>query len=240
MQTAQGEHPWAHTALEAFTTGDEQTIPPSECVRRSAAEPDISGTIDHHSRERSDTELGAVLKLADLIRSCGVSLDIRHVSHECIYNTCIRVKHWSSKNSQAKDEHGRAVSGIYEWTALDCQQRLKVLQNLPQKFGSIFKPENVLQFGALWKVGTTTCTCVCCATVYMPMYALHVHACMLVPTCRYMYIALIVHMHTTVLTFCIGLCDTLHHHLMHIPLCWWGPWEGEQTCGAVLKSLHIY
>jgi len=42
-------------------------------------------TIDHRSRERSRTERGAVRSLEELIRSCGVSFEIRRVSHESIH-----------------------------------------------------------------------------------------------------------------------------------------------------------
>lgn len=44
-------------------------------------------TIDHHSRERTNRELGAVNKLAYLIQSCGVSFDIRHVCHVSLYTS---------------------------------------------------------------------------------------------------------------------------------------------------------
>ena len=39
---------------------------------------------------------------------------------------------------------------MFEWMALDRQQRLKVLHQLPDKLGGPLPPEDAVQVGALW------------------------------------------------------------------------------------------
>ena len=53
-------------------------------------------------------------------------------------------------NVQVRDENGRAVSGMYEWTALTRSQILLVLQKLPDKLCDLVAEDDAVQIGDIW------------------------------------------------------------------------------------------
>lgn len=104
-------------------------------------------SIDQRVRVRRENPT-ALKALEAKIRSC-VSFTIRQV----ILNSSVQGTHIFNSfiTIQAQDENKRPVSGVFEWTALDRRQKLKVLRALPDKLGDLF-PEDVPRIGTLWKV----------------------------------------------------------------------------------------
>jgi len=98
--------------------------------------------------EREGTESNILQRLEQMIKACGVSFEIRRVKLLSI-DTNLQCNLYDLRN-----EHGKAVPDMFEWTALDRKQRLKVLQQLPHQLGSLFPHEDAHKVGALWKVGT--------------------------------------------------------------------------------------
>jgi hypothetical protein len=52
---------------------------------------------------------------------------------------------------QVQNENGKSVPGMYEWTSLTRAQILRILKNLPEKFGDLFPAPQAPKLASLFK-----------------------------------------------------------------------------------------